>query len=182
MNILLLQLYTYFTLPAREKLASQFGCFFFLHKKRAFRLSPKAHLFCVGGVGGIRTHARGKPSNDLAKMPKLQFVVLILNLPLHIVFVHCKILLKTFWLHHKYMEQRGTKGSFSSLYKCHVSMITSKRQIIRLYLFIIRICFSCFDLVNIPNRTNEHEKCYYRKRCKNKTACVPRFNTTPQIK
>ena len=50
----------------------------------------------VGGVGGIRTHARGKPSNDLAKMPKLQFVVLILNLPLHIVFVHCKILLKTF--------------------------------------------------------------------------------------
>ena len=46
----------------------------------------------VGGVGGIRTHARGKPSNDLAKMPKLQFVVLILNLPLHIVFVHCKIL------------------------------------------------------------------------------------------
>ena len=34
--------------------------------KRAFRLSPKAHLFCVGGVGGIRTHARGKPSNDLA--------------------------------------------------------------------------------------------------------------------
>ncbi len=62
----------------------------------------------VGGVGGIRTHARGKPSNDLAKMPKLQFVVLILNLPLYIVFVHCEILLKTFWLHHKYMEQRGT--------------------------------------------------------------------------
>ena len=36
------------------------------NKKRAFRLSPKAHLFSVGGVGGIRTHARGKPSNDLA--------------------------------------------------------------------------------------------------------------------
>ena len=35
-------------------------------KQRAFRLSPKAHLFSVGGVGGIRTHARGKPSNDLA--------------------------------------------------------------------------------------------------------------------
>ena len=50
----------------------------------------------VGGVGGIRTHARGKPSNDLAKMPNLQFVVLILNLPPYIVFIHCKILLKTF--------------------------------------------------------------------------------------
>ena len=62
----------------------------------------------VGGVGGIRTHARGKPSNDLAKMPKLQFVVLALNLPLYMVFIHCEILLKTFWLHHKYMEQRGT--------------------------------------------------------------------------
>ena len=62
----------------------------------------------VGGVGGIRTHARGKPSNDLAKMPKPQFVVLILNLPLYIVFIHCEILLKSFWLHHKYMEQRGT--------------------------------------------------------------------------
>ena len=77
-------------------------------KQRAFRLSPKAHLFCVGGVGGIRTHARGKPSNDLAKMPKLQFVVLILNPPLYIVFIHYEILLKTFWLHHKYMEQGGT--------------------------------------------------------------------------
>ena len=40
-----------------------------MHKKRAFRLSPKAHLFSVGGVGGIRTHARGKPSNDLANRP-----------------------------------------------------------------------------------------------------------------
>ena len=50
----------------------------------------------VGGVGGIRTHARGKPSNDLAKMPKLQFVVLILNPPLYIVFIHYEILLKTF--------------------------------------------------------------------------------------
>ena len=46
----------------------------------------------VGGVGGIRTHARGKPSNDLAKMPKLQFVVLILNPPLYIVFIHYEIL------------------------------------------------------------------------------------------
>ena len=40
-----------------------------MHKKRAFRLSPKAQLFSVGGVGGIRTHARGKPSNDLANRP-----------------------------------------------------------------------------------------------------------------
>ena len=40
-----------------------------MYKKRAFRLSPKAHLFSVGGVGGIRTHARGKPSNDLANRP-----------------------------------------------------------------------------------------------------------------
>ena len=39
------------------------------HKKRAFRFSLKAHLFSVGGVGGIRTHARGKPSNDLANRP-----------------------------------------------------------------------------------------------------------------
>ena len=39
------------------------------NKKRAFRLSPKAHLFSVGGVSGIRPHARGKPSNDLANRP-----------------------------------------------------------------------------------------------------------------
>ena len=57
---------------------------------------------------GVANPVRGKPSNDLAKMPKLQFVVLMLNLPLYIVFIHCEILLKTFWLHHKYMEQRGT--------------------------------------------------------------------------
>ena len=37
-----------------------------MHKKRAFRLSPKAQLFSVGGVGGMPAHARGKPSNDLA--------------------------------------------------------------------------------------------------------------------
>ena len=29
----------------------------------------KAVVYCVGGVGGIRTHARGKPSNDLANRP-----------------------------------------------------------------------------------------------------------------
>ena len=63
--------------------------------KKTLKLTLESN-FLVGGVGGIRTHARGKPSNDLAKMPKLQFVVLILNLPLYIVFVHCKILLKTF--------------------------------------------------------------------------------------
>ena len=40
----------------------------------------------VGGVGGIRTHARGKPSNDLAKMDKLQFVVFTLPALLYIVF------------------------------------------------------------------------------------------------
>ena len=76
-------------------------------KQKSSRISPRADCHS-GGVGGIRTHARGKPSNDLAKMPKLQFVVLALNLPLYIVFIHCEILLKTFWLHHKYMEQRGT--------------------------------------------------------------------------
>ena len=75
--------------------------------KKTLKLTLESNFFS-GGVGGIRTHARGKPSNDLAKMPKLQFVVLILNLPLYIVFIHCEILLKTFWLHHKYMEQRGT--------------------------------------------------------------------------
>ena len=63
--------------------------------KKALRFLREP-IAIVGGVGGIRTHARGKPSNDLAKMPKLQFVVLISNLPLYIVFVHCKILLKTF--------------------------------------------------------------------------------------
>ena len=68
---------------------------FFQQNKKAlgFLREPIA---IVGGVGGIRTHARGKPSNDLAKMPKLQFVVLILNLPLYIVLIHCKILLKPF--------------------------------------------------------------------------------------
>ena len=76
-------------------------------KQKSSQISLRADCHS-GGVGGIRTHARGKPSNDLAKMPKLQFVVLILNLPLYIVFIHCEILLKTFWLHHKYMEQRGT--------------------------------------------------------------------------
>ena len=50
----------------------------------------------VGGVGGIRTHARGKPSNDLAKMVKLQFVAIAPFAPLYIVLIHCKILLKTF--------------------------------------------------------------------------------------
>ena len=65
-------------------------------KQRAFRLSPKAHLFSVGGVGGIRTHARGKPSNDLAKMVKLQFVAIAPFAPLYIVLIHCKILLKPF--------------------------------------------------------------------------------------
>ena len=35
-------------------------------------------------------------SNDLAKMPKLQFVVLTLNLSLYIVVAHCKIILKMF--------------------------------------------------------------------------------------
>ena len=29
----------------------------------------KAVVYLVGGVGGIRTHARGKPSNDLANRP-----------------------------------------------------------------------------------------------------------------
>ena len=76
-------------------------------KQKSSQISLRADCHS-GGVGGIRTHARGKPSNDLAKMPKLQFVVLALNLPLYIVFIHCEILLKTFWLHHKYMEQRGT--------------------------------------------------------------------------
>ena len=66
--------------------------FFYANKNGFIDYIYKAVVYCVGGVGGIRTHARGKPSNDLAKMPKLQFVVLILNLPLHIVFVHCKIL------------------------------------------------------------------------------------------
>ena len=64
-------------------------------QQKSSRISPRADCHS-GGVGGIRTHARGKPSNDLAKMPKLQFVVLILNPPLYIVFVHCKILLKPF--------------------------------------------------------------------------------------
>ena len=63
--------------------------------KKSSRISPRADCHS-GGVGGIRTHARGKPSNDLAKMPKLQFVVLTLNLSLYIVVAHCKIILKMF--------------------------------------------------------------------------------------
>ena len=41
---------------------------FFLHanKNGFIDYLYKAVVFCVGGVGGIRTHARGKPSNDLA--------------------------------------------------------------------------------------------------------------------
>ena len=70
--------------------------FFYANKNGFVDYLYKAVVYFVGGVGGIRTHARGKPSNDLAKMPKLQFVVLISNLPLYIVFIHCKILLKTF--------------------------------------------------------------------------------------
>lgn len=57
---------------------------------------PRELIAIVGGVGGVANPVRGKPSNDLAKIFKLQFVVLILKLPLYIVFVHCKILLKTF--------------------------------------------------------------------------------------
>ena len=72
-----------------------FSIMFFLAKQKSSQISLRADCHS-GGVGGIRTHARGKPSNDLAKMPKLQFVVLILNLPLYIVFAHCKILLKPF--------------------------------------------------------------------------------------
>ena len=48
----------------------------------------------VGGVGGIRTHARGKPSNDLAKMGKLQFVVSVPFQPLYIVVASLEISLK----------------------------------------------------------------------------------------
>ena len=64
-------------------------------KQKSSQISLRADCHS-GGVGGIRTHARGKPSNDLAKMPKLQFVVLTLNLSLYIVVAHCKIILKMF--------------------------------------------------------------------------------------
>ena len=68
---------------------------FFQQNKKAlgFLREPIA---IVGGVGGIRTHARGKPSNDLAKMVKLQFVAIASFTPLYIVLIHCKILLKPF--------------------------------------------------------------------------------------
>ena len=37
-------------------------------KQKNSRISPRADCHS-GGVGGIRTHARGKPSNDLANRP-----------------------------------------------------------------------------------------------------------------
>ena len=37
-------------------------------KQKSSRISPRADCHS-GGVGGIRTHARGKPSNDLANRP-----------------------------------------------------------------------------------------------------------------
>lgn len=36
--------------------------------KKTLKLTLESN-FLVGGVGGIRTHARGKPSNDLANRP-----------------------------------------------------------------------------------------------------------------
>ena len=45
----------------------------------------KAVVYCVGGVGGIRTHARGKPSNDLANSILAPYIVFIVLL-FHIVY------------------------------------------------------------------------------------------------
>ena len=81
------------------KLSTDFSFLFstisYYGKQKSSQISLRADCHS-GGVGGIRTHARGKPSNDLAKMPKLQFVVLTLNLSLYIVVAHCKIILKMF--------------------------------------------------------------------------------------
>ena len=53
-----------------------YGFFLIVHlvvhlgkKIRASRFLSKLRFFEFGGVGGIRTHARGKPSNDLANRP-----------------------------------------------------------------------------------------------------------------
>ena len=40
--------------------------FFYANKNGFVDYLYKAVVYFVGGVGGIRTHARGKPSNDLA--------------------------------------------------------------------------------------------------------------------
>ena len=37
--------------------------------KKAFKKNLESLMFNIGGVGGIRTHARDKPSNDLANRP-----------------------------------------------------------------------------------------------------------------
>ena len=36
------------------------------NNKKAFKKNLESLMFNIGGVGGIRTHARDKPSNDLA--------------------------------------------------------------------------------------------------------------------
>ena len=43
--------------------------FFYANKNGFVDYLYKAVVYFVGGVGGIRTHARGKPSNDLANRP-----------------------------------------------------------------------------------------------------------------
>ncbi len=38
-------------------------------QKKLSRKNLESLMFNIGGVGGIRTHARDKPSNDLANRP-----------------------------------------------------------------------------------------------------------------
>ena len=59
--------------------------FFYANKNGFVDYLYRAVVYCVGGVGGIRTHARGKPSNDLANSILATYIVFIVLL-FHIVY------------------------------------------------------------------------------------------------
>ena len=55
------------------------------NNKKAFKKNLESLMFNIGGVGGIRTHARDKPSNDLAI---LQLAICAIFLVYLVQFVH----------------------------------------------------------------------------------------------
>lgn len=59
--------------------------FFYANKNGFVDYLYKAVVYFVGGVGGIRTHARGKPSNDLANSILVIYIVFVVLL-FHIVY------------------------------------------------------------------------------------------------
>ena len=55
------------------------------NNKKAFKKNLESLMFNIGGVGGIRTHARDKPSNDLAILQLAIYTVFSVHL---VQFIH----------------------------------------------------------------------------------------------